>query len=167
MLCGEMKGLTLLVLSILNIYTFTQFCDLYRISRYNVKPRLLIIFGTVFYLVLVTAYWAYKFYYFYGMQNTAYPNLDYFLKKLPITNMFFLTPIIVFSFIKSFEDLIIVLIIFSITSMSIMATVYGIMVTDYKKNIDPKKFLVLSVITAVLLFVSMYFGFTALGWMDM
>ncbi|WP_154652537.1 hypothetical protein [Flavobacterium rivuli] len=78
-----------------------------------------------------------------------------------------MTPIIVFSFIKSFKDLIIVLIIFSITSMSIMATVYRIMVTDYKKNIDPKKFLVLSVITAVLLFVSMYFGFTALGWMDM
>ncbi|KGO88156.1 hypothetical protein Q765_03660 [Flavobacterium rivuli WB 3.3-2 = DSM 21788] len=101
------------------------------------------------------------------MQNTAYPKLDYFLKKLPIINMFFLTPIIVFSFIKSFKDLIIVLIIFSITSMSIMATVYRIMVTDYKKNIDPKKFLVLSVITAVLLFVSMYFGFTALGWMDM
>jgi len=162
-----MRGLTLLVLSILNIYTFTQFCDLYRISRYNVQPTLLIIFGTVFYLVLVTAYWAYKFHYFYSMQNSVHSNLDYFIKKLPIINMFFLTPIIVFNCIKSFTDPIIVLVVFSITSTSLMATVYRIMVTDYKKNIDPKKFLNLLVVTAVVLFVSMYFGFTALGWMDL
>ena len=81
--------------------------------------------------------------------------------------MFFLTPIIVFNCIKSFTDPIIVLVVFSITSTSLMATVYRIMVADYKKNIDPKKFLNLLVVTAVVLFVSMYFGFTALGWMDL
>jgi len=101
------------------------------------------------------------------MQNTAHPKLDYFLKKLPIINIFFLAPIVVFYCIKSFKYPIVVLIILSITSTSIMATVYRIMVTDYKKNIDPKKFIILLVVSAVLLFVCMYFGFTALGWMDM
>jgi len=48
-----------------------------------------------------------------------------------------------------------------------MATVYTIRVRDYKKDIDPKKFFVLSVTIAIFLFISMYFGFKALGWMDM
>jgi len=100
------------------------------------------------------------------MQNTTHPRLDHLIKKLPLINLFFLIPFIIFTFsIKGFESPVIVLIIICNTMMSVLATVYRIKVTDYNKNIDPKRFLVFSVSAIIILFTAMYSGCKILGWL--
>lgn len=98
------------------------------------------------------------------MQTTTNLQLDKFIKALPVINLFVILPVAFIS--QRLDDYLPLLccIIFGFATLSVLSAIYKIETTKRNKLINPKKYLILSVITALIVFNGSYFGSVFFGW---
>jgi hypothetical protein len=92
------------------------------------------------------------------MQNITQPQIDRFIKVLPILNMLIIVPV-AFIFQRSTHYMpLLCCIILGFATLSILSAIYKSETTNRNKQINPKRYLVFSISAALLIFLGTYLG---------